>query len=101
MSQIHIQVSSIHRDEGVLCKRRGIRGRLTLENVKKLINSENLRTTTKSKVFHTCGYRRNGQCYEGAHGNQDRGEIKTSINCLRSTRPVTALCKDCLRRIRH
>lgn len=102
MSQIHIQNSPIHRDEGIICKRKHVRGQITLDEAKKLIRSDRLRMTTKTRAQHNCGYREGSSCYDAPDGNNDQGRVdRTSpVNCPRHSRTVTALCKDCLRRAR-
>ncbi len=99
MSQLHILNSDL-LDEGVRCRRRGTRGKVTAAVAKNLINSGHVRRSKKTKTTHTCGWRGEGGCFEGVDGHNKSLGKGDPVACHRVSRGVSALCQDCVRRLR-
>lgn len=98
MSQIHI-LNTLHRDEGVRCKRKSIRGAIDELQYKQLVSERKIRTTEKVSRLHACGFRDEGNCYkdDNKEGRSDKGNL---TDCPVRRRTVSAICKDCEKRMK-
>lgn len=87
MSQIHI-LNTLHRDEGVRCRRKSVRGAIDEIQFKQLVSSGEIRTAVKTRRLHSCDRREGDRCFK----------FKDEINCPARKKTVSAICKDCERR---